>query len=79
MYLTQKKFFLILLKIYSEHLLHRMFPALSTSRTANEMYDDNSFLRHQSLNRFLYQILQPLGEFSFDLDSSITSSLTSNC
>jgi len=56
-----------------------MLPALSTSRTASEMYDDSSFLRHQSLNRFLYQILQSLGDFPFDLDNSITSSLASNC
>ena len=63
-----------------EHLLHRMLPTLAASRTSLEMYDDKSFLRQKSLNRFLFQILQPLGEFPFDLDSSITSGLNNtNC
>jgi hypothetical protein len=57
-----------------------MLPALTASRTSQEMYDEKSFLRQKSLNRFLFQILQPLGEFPFNLDSSITSGLnTSNC
>ncbi|XP_070503270.1 DENN domain-containing protein 5B isoform X3 [Chironomus tepperi] len=76
---SDEKFQLFICLCLREHLLHRMLPALSTSRTASEMYDDSSFLRHQSLNRFLYQILQSLGDFPFDLDNSITSSLASNC
>jgi hypothetical protein len=57
-----------------------MLPALSASRTSQEMYEEKSFLRQKSLNRFLFQILQPLGDFPFDLDNSITSGLNaSNC
>lgn len=61
--------------INREHLLHRMLPALTLSRTTTEMYEEKSFLRHKNLQRFLFQILQPLGEFPFNLDSSITSGI----
>ncbi|CRK94524.1 CLUMA_CG008027, isoform B [Clunio marinus] len=77
---SDEKFQLFICLCLREHLLHRMLPALSASKTSQEMYDDKSFLRQKSLNRFLFQILQPLGEFPFNLDSSITSGLnTSNC
>lgn len=54
-----------------------MLPALSESKTTQEMYEEKSFLRQKSLSRFLYQILQPLDAFPFNLDNSITSSLNS--
>ncbi|KAG5685101.1 hypothetical protein PVAND_014301 [Polypedilum vanderplanki] len=73
---SDEKFQLFICLCLREHLMHRLLPALTQTRAASEMYDEKSFLRHKSLNRFLFQILLPLGEFPFDLDSSITSSLS---
>lgn len=70
-----EKYQLFICLCLKEHLLHRLLPALTSARTTSEMYEEKSFMRQKSLQRFLFQILQPLSEFPFDLDSSITSGL----
>ncbi|KAK6630277.1 hypothetical protein RUM44_004944 [Polyplax serrata] len=61
-----------------DHILHRMLAPMASSRPTVEMYDANSFLRSSELRSFLYDILKSLEEYTFYLESSITSGIEIN-
>lgn len=64
---------------YREHILHRMLAPIADTRTTQEMYEEQSFMRRKGLLTFLRQILEPLDEFHIVLENSITQGIPSQC
>ncbi|XP_063223946.1 DENN domain-containing protein 5B isoform X2 [Bacillus rossius redtenbacheri] len=58
-----------------QHLLHRMLPELASCRAAQEMYEEQSFLRNPNLLTYLRQILESLDDFDIVLENSLTKGI----
>ena len=55
-----------------DSFLSDWFLLLSKSHTANQMYDEYSFMRNYELNKFGYRILSIVNQFNFKLENSLT-------
>lgn len=60
-------------------MLHRMLQPMAATQVTQEMYEDQSFMRRKGLLTFLRQILEPLDEFHFVLENSLTQGIPSQC
>ncbi|XP_043679154.1 DENN domain-containing protein 5B isoform X2 [Vespula pensylvanica] len=73
------KFQLFICLAAREQLLHPMLRPMSEARSTTDMYEENSFLRNQTLLTFLIHILEPLSDFHIVLEKSLTHGISSIC